>query len=122
MNHALICKSYYKDNKNAIDFCNQELIKFELYFNALHAKDWYYNAMKYHAIHIIKELLVQDRITECKSLLQKYNLSDAILTYVIKIDKIIDTIPFDIIEKKLKYISNENMIIKEKKRKNKKLL
>jgi len=57
MNHALICKSYYKDNKNAIDFCHQELIKFELYFNALHAKDWYYNAMKYHAIHIIKELV-----------------------------------------------------------------
>ena len=73
-------------------------------------------------IHIIKELLIQDRITECKSLLQKYNLTDAILTYVIKIDKIIDTIPFDIIEKKLKYISNENMIIKDKKRKNKKLL
>lgn len=57
MNHALICKYYYSDEK--IDFINNhpEIKKFELYFNAIRARDWYYNAMKYHAIHIIKNLI-----------------------------------------------------------------
>ena len=57
MNHALICKNYYKSDKNTLDFYKPELIKFRLYFNSVHARDWYYNAMKYHAIHIIKELV-----------------------------------------------------------------
>jgi signal recognition particle receptor subunit beta len=107
-------KDFNKTSTRCINYKNIKIIND--YFNNMSIYDYI------TLIHIIKELLVQDRITECKSLLQKYNLSDVILTYVIKIDKIIDTIPFDIIEKKLKYISNENMIIKEKKRKNKKLL
>lgn len=57
MNHALVCKNYYKNKKNAVDAFGLEFIRFELYFNAVHARDSYYNAMKYHAIHVMKDLI-----------------------------------------------------------------
>lgn len=64
MNHALICKNYYRDKQNAVNFSNPELIKFELYFNALNTRDWYYNSMKYHAIHLIKKLVPKITLKE----------------------------------------------------------
>ena len=55
MNHALICKNYYGEEVETV--LAPEVKKLEMYFNALRTKDWYYNAMKYHAIHLLKELV-----------------------------------------------------------------
>lgn len=55
MNHALICKSYYGNTRDNSTLLDPEIKRFEMYFNAVNARDWYYNAMKYHAIHIIKD-------------------------------------------------------------------
>lgn len=57
MNHALICKNYYGNTIENKYPLYPELKRFEMYFNAVKARDWYYNAMKYHAIHIIKDLI-----------------------------------------------------------------
>jgi hypothetical protein len=57
MNHALICKNYYGTTKENLYPLYPEIKRFEMYFNAVKARDSYYNAMKYHAIHIIKDLV-----------------------------------------------------------------
>lgn len=57
MNHALICKNYYGEKKTSEYSDYPEIVRLQLYFNAVHARDWYYNAMKYHAIHIIKNTI-----------------------------------------------------------------
>ena len=56
MNHALICKNYYRDDIESSPW-PAEVKKLQLYFTALKARDWYYNAMKYHAVHLIKDML-----------------------------------------------------------------
>jgi hypothetical protein len=48
MNHALICKNYYRDDIESSPW-PAEVKKLQLYFTALKARDWYYNAMKYYA-------------------------------------------------------------------------
>jgi len=56
MNHARICKFYYGEDDEGEILDYPEIKRFEFYFNGLYARDWYYNCMKYHAIHIIKEM------------------------------------------------------------------
>lgn len=75
MNHALICKNYYKDERNKVVINHPELIKLELYFNAVHARDWYYNAMKYHAIHIIKEIVPDITLQQIGSIVDLHHAS-----------------------------------------------
>jgi len=107
-------KDFNKTSTRCINYKNIKIIND--YFNNMGVYDYV------TLIYIIKELLFQNRIIECKNLLQQYNLTEAMITYVIKIDKIIGTYSYDIIEKKLKYISNDNIIVNDKKRKNKKLI
>lgn len=81
MNHALICKNYYKNKKNAVDAFSLEFIKFELYFNAVQTRDWYYNAMKYHAIHVIKKLIPSITLQEIGNIV---NLNHSTVIYYLK--------------------------------------
>jgi len=117
-----IDERYYKFRLNYPKDFNKTSTRCINYKNIKIINDFFYNMSIYDyiiLIQIMKELLFQGRVIECKNLLQKYNLTDILITYVIKIDKIIDNITFDMIEKKLKYISNENIFLKQKKRKEK---
>jgi len=81
MNHALICKNYYTNKKKSFKLNEAEVAKFQLYFNAIDARDWYYNAMKYHAIHVIKKLIPEITLQEIGTIV---NLHHTTVIYYLK--------------------------------------
>jgi len=97
--------AYPKDyNKTSTKRINYKNIKF--------ANNFFVNINIYDYIYIskyIKFMLSNNKIAECKLILEKYNISITGLMYILKIDKITGT-KKDItkeLEKKLKAITNE---------------
>ena len=105
-NNLKFTLGYPKDfNKTSTRCINYKNIKnVGNYFNGMTIYDYLM------LIKIIKKLLEKQRYEECRNLLKKYNLTEAIITYVIKIDKIIENDIDDKILKKIKFISPENYI------------
>lgn len=75
---------YPKDlNKTSTRYINLKNVKMaNQYFNNMYINDYI------HMVKLIRNLLDDNRIEECRSLIKDYNLPYNILTYILKIDKI----------------------------------